>query len=193
MTAFLRAGVPLSKLKHFRELLEEGAYRLTDTRHMLDMVPFILNEEKARVKKEIEGKCMSLIFDGTSRLGEVLVMVLRFVDSEWNIKQRLVCMRFLMKRMTREETARELISVLSVSLSIPPHLLLAVMRDWASVNNVALRTVSIVYPNVLDVGCISHSLDLVGGKFHTPVLSSFIALWISLFHTATKQRLFGKC
>jgi len=64
--AFLRAGVPLSKLKHFRELLEEGAYRLTDTRHMLDTVPFILSEERERVKKEIEGEYLSLIFDGTS-------------------------------------------------------------------------------------------------------------------------------
>ena len=61
---FLWAGVPLSKLKHFRELLEEGAYRLMDTPHMLHTAPFILSEE--RVKKEIEGKYLSLIFDGTS-------------------------------------------------------------------------------------------------------------------------------
>ncbi len=63
--AFLRAGVPLSKLTHFRELLEEGGHRLTDTRHMLDMVPFILAQERDQVKKEIEGKYLSVIFDGT--------------------------------------------------------------------------------------------------------------------------------
>ena len=80
--AFLRAGVPLSKLKHFRELLEEGAYRLTDTRHMFDMVPFILSKERDQVKEEINGKCVSVIFDGTSRLGEVLAVVLRYIDSD---------------------------------------------------------------------------------------------------------------
>ena len=30
LTAFLRAAVPLSKLEFFRELLEGGAYRLSD-------------------------------------------------------------------------------------------------------------------------------------------------------------------
>ena len=101
-------------------------------------------------------------------------MVLRFIDGGFQI-QRLVRMMFLMKSLTNEETARELISVLSVSFSIPPHLL-AAMRDGASVNNVAMRTVSIVYPQVLDIGCASHTLDLVGGKFKTPVLSSLVSL-----------------
>ena len=73
--AFLRAGI-LSKLKHFRELFEEGAYRLTDTCHMLDMVPFILNQEKLQIKRETEGRYISVIFDGTSRLGEALALVL---------------------------------------------------------------------------------------------------------------------
>lgn len=50
-----------------------------------------------------------------------------------------------MKSLTGEETARELINVLSVLFSIPPHLLLAAMRDGTSVNSVAMHTVSIVY------------------------------------------------
>ena len=59
------------------------------------------------------------------------------------------------------------VNVLSVLFSIPPHLLLAAMRDGASVNSVAMRTVSIVYPSMLDIGCVSHTLDLVGGRFKT--------------------------
>ncbi len=35
------------------------------------------------------------------------------------------------------------------------------MRDRASVNNVAIQTVKIVYPCLLDVGCFSHTLDHV--------------------------------
>ena len=102
-------------------------------------------------------------------------MVLHFVDSDFNIQQRLVQMMFLMKSLTGEETARELINVLSVSLSIPPQLL-AAMRDGASVNGVVMRTVSIIYPNVLDMRCISHTLNLVGGKFVMPVLRSCFSL-----------------
>ena len=47
---------------------------------MLDLVPFVLNQERARVRNEIEGKFVSVIFDGTSRLGEVLAVVLRFTN-----------------------------------------------------------------------------------------------------------------
>jgi len=57
------------------------------------------------------------IFNGTSRRGEVLAVVLRFADSDAQIQQHLIQMMFLMKSLTGEETARELIHVLSVSLS----------------------------------------------------------------------------
>ena len=67
--AFLRAGIPIAKLEFLRDILEENALCLTDTRHMLDLVPFILEEERSRIKEEIQGKCLSLVFDGTSRLG----------------------------------------------------------------------------------------------------------------------------
>ena len=59
--AFLQAGKPISKLEYLRDILEEYALRLTDTRHMLDLVPFVLEEEKSRVKREISGKFLSCI------------------------------------------------------------------------------------------------------------------------------------
>ena len=157
---FLRAGVPIAKLDIFRPLLEENAFRLTGTRHMLDLVPFILNEEKARIRKEIEGKFIAVIFDGTSRLGEVLAVVLCFI-SEWTIQQRLIRLQFLAKSMNGEEITRELINILSLTLGIQSHLVLVRMRDRASVNNLAMRTVKVTYPNILDVGCFSHTLDNV--------------------------------
>ena len=57
----------------------------------------------------------------------------------------------LAKSMAGEEIARELISVLSTNYSIASNKLLAGMRDSASVNNVAMRTIKILYPNMLDV------------------------------------------
>ena len=45
--AFLRAGVPLSKMTSFRELSEENAFRLSDRRHMSDVIPFIASQEQA--------------------------------------------------------------------------------------------------------------------------------------------------
>ena len=118
------------------------------------------------------------MFDGTSRLREGLAVVVRYVDG-WEIQQRLVRLEFLTRSMSGEEVARELINVLSVMLGVQSNLL-AAMRDRASVNNTAMQVVSIVYPNVLDVGCFSHTLDLVGEKFKTPVLSTFCTMWLSL-------------
>ena len=94
--------------------------------------------------------------------------------------------------MTGKEIARELISVLSVEYGITPDRLLAAMRDRASVNGVAMQTVKVVFPDLLDVGCFSHTIDLAGGKFQTPNLESFIHLWISLFAHSPRVRLWWK-
>jgi len=51
--------------------------------------------------------------NGTSRLGEVLAVILCFVDSDFKLQQHLVRMMFPMKSLTGEETARELINVLT--------------------------------------------------------------------------------
>ena len=85
--AFMKSGIPLAKLEcpEMRSLLEENGFRLTDKRHMMDLVPFVLDQGRKRIREEVKGKCISVIFDGTTRLGEVLAVVVRFVD-DWSVK-----------------------------------------------------------------------------------------------------------
>ena len=148
---------------------------------MLDLAPFVLEEEKSLIKEEIKNKDMSIIYDGTTRLGEVLAIVIRYIDG-WNIHQRLVCLQFLAKSMTGEELARQLISTLSATYGVQSNTILATMRDGASVNNVALCVFKVIHPNIMDVRCFSHTLDIAGNKFKTPLLSYlFIILDLSLF------------
>ena len=191
VTTFLKAGVPLMKIDQLRGLLEEHAYSLSDRRGMSDLIPFIQSEEKQKIKAELQGKKVSLIFDGTTRLGEALVVILRFVDN-FVIKQRLVRFLTLTKSLAGEEIARELINVLSVEYGIASERVLASMRDQASANGVAMRTIQIVYPNMIIIGCYSHTIDLVGEKFRTPNLDGFIHLWVSLFAHSPRARLFWK-
>ena len=66
VTAFLRAAIPLSKIEHFRELFEEGGYHLTDHQHIFDLIPLIQKPEIENLRKEISGKKISVIFDGTT-------------------------------------------------------------------------------------------------------------------------------
>ena len=146
--AFLCTATPLNKLAYFRGLLEENALRLTDRRHMVDIVPFVFSQEQELPKKEISGKFLSVIFDQTTRLGEAMAIIVQYVDEEWDIEQRLIRLKLLQKSMTGEEIAQVVIDTLSREYSIPPDHLLACMRDRPSVNNVAVGFYKcFVYPN----------------------------------------------
>ena len=171
LTCFLRAGIPLQKFDLFCELLEENAMRLTDRRHMSDLISFVLKEEQQRIKQDISSEFVLVIFDGTSRLGEALSVVVRFVRVDWTIQQRLVCVQLLAKSLSGEEIAREIITILSTSYNIESSRLLACMRDGASTNSVAVRTLAILYPNMLEVKCFSHTLDRVGEHFDIRLLN----------------------
>ena len=189
---FLQAGVPLGKVDQFRALFEETGYRLTDKRFLFDLIPFILEDEKARNKQSIQGQYLSVIFDGTSHSGEALAILVRFVNNSWTIEQRLLAIKLLSKSLTGEEIAHELVQILSVSYGISSDYLVAAMRDRASVNSVAMKTVKIIYPNALDVGCFSHAFDRVGKHFNIPTLTEFIGSWLSLFSHSIKANFLWK-
>ena len=70
----------------------------------------------------------------------------------------------------------------SAILQYPPERFISVTRDGASVNATAVRYLrDVMYPDLTDITCMSHSLDNVGKHFNTPVLDSFLQTWISLF------------
>ena len=108
------------------------------------------------------------------------------------VKQRLVRFLTLAKSMTGEEIARELISALSIEYGITSKRLLAAMRDRASVNAVAMQTIKVEFPHMIDVGCYFHTIDLVGDKFRAPNIDNFIRLWVSLFAHNPRARLWWK-
>ena len=189
VTTFLKAGIPLEKIDMLRELLEEGGRSLTSSSHLRQLIPFVLNQELERLKKMIAGRAVSVIFDGTTHVAEAFVVVLRFIDDEWTVHQKVAQLLLLEKSLTGEEVARLLVEVLSAKLGIVSNLVVAAMRDRASVNNVAMRTVAVLYNCIMDVGCFSHTLDHVGEKMCTPNLDKFIRSWIQMFSHSPKTRL----
>ena len=186
---FLKAGIPLAKVDCLRELLEENSSTLTSSSNLRQLIPFILHEEVAKIKREIEGRPVSIIFDGTTHVCEAMVIVLRFIDDDWCIQQRVCRLMLLEKSLTGEEVARQIISTISTELGIPSSSVIAAARDRASVNDVAMRTVGVVYGGILDIGCFSHTLDHVGERIITPHLDAFFKAWISLFSHSPKARL----
>ena len=98
-------------------------------------------------------------------------------------------MQLLSHSLKGEEVAQEIIHVLSTDYSIASKHLLAAMRDRASVNNAAMRTVAVLYPEMIDIGCFSHRIDRVGEHFKTPHLHEFGMYWVNLFSHSPKTRL----
>ena len=70
----VRSGVPLAKVDCFCELLEENSTALTSATNLRQLVPFILHEEMQKIKGEIDGRPVSIIFDGTTHVCEAMVI-----------------------------------------------------------------------------------------------------------------------
>ena len=61
-------------MKMLRELLEKHAFQLSEIRGMYDLFPFIRSQIQEEIKAELNGKHVSAIFDGTTRLGEAFAV-----------------------------------------------------------------------------------------------------------------------
>ena len=94
----------------------------------------------------------------------------------------------LTKSLTGDEVARQIISVISTEMGISSDLVVGAMHDRASVNEVAMRTVKVIYQNLLDIGCFSHTLDWVGENMKTPILDEFVKAWVGMFTRSPKTR-----
>ena len=136
----LRGGIPLSKADVLRPLLEKHGFRLTTRSHLSELVPFVLGTEIGAVKEELfpsgpdaRSRFVSVIFDGSTRLGEAIAVILRFVDENWRIQQRLVRIDVVARSVTGVALAQVLNECLSVDYRIRGDRLLAAMRDGASV------------------------------------------------------------
>ena len=75
---------------------------------------------------------LSIIFDGNTRQGEAIAIIVRFVDNNWNI-QRLVIIDVCSKSINANELAQVLNQYLSVDYGVRANSLLAAMRDGVSV------------------------------------------------------------
>ena len=99
--SFLSAGIPLSKIDDLRPFLEKHGHRQTVSGHLSEFIPSILEKEK--VKGELQNvEEVSIIFDGTTRLGEALAVVIRFLQENFKPTQRLLRLQVAAKALKAE-------------------------------------------------------------------------------------------
>ena len=143
--SLLKAGIPLLKVDN----LEKYGHRLTSRTHLTELIPLVLKKEKDTVKSEIaKNDAFSVIFDWSTRLGEALAIVVRFIDEQWNIQQRLVKLEVLAMSLKAAELAQRLIQCLAIEYSIQPNQIFAAMRDGAAVNEAGLWQIGFFFPNI---------------------------------------------
>ena len=162
-TAMLKAGVPLSKVDLFRDLHEEHGYALTSSTNLRQLIPFIHQEELSRIKLDILNQPSSIIFDGTTHICEAFIVVLRYLTDDWKLKQCVGQLKLLAKTMTGEEIAQQIIVIVSTEFGIFSNLIVAAMRDRASVNDVVMRTIKVVYNELLRCGMFLPHFESRGG------------------------------
>ena len=82
----------------------------------------IFKQEVDRIKKELSlpGEDMtrdvSVIFDGSTRQGEAIAIILRFINDDWMITQRLIRIDICSKSVNSEELARVLNEAFALNL-----------------------------------------------------------------------------
>ena len=134
---------------------------------------------------DIEGRPVSIVFNCTTHVCEAFVIVIQYIK-DWVIQQKVCRLMLLAKAVTGEEVDRQVFTVISTELSVPGERVIAAMSDRASLNNVAMCTLSIIYHNIVDVGCFSHTLDNAKNRMNTLILNNFSQFWISLFSHSAK-------
>ena len=62
--------------------LEKYAQKVPDASHLKQLIPIVQAQELERVKKALQGRSISIIFDGTTRVCEDFAVVARYIDKK---------------------------------------------------------------------------------------------------------------
>ena len=71
--------------------MQKYVHSLTNRENLSEIIPHVMQNEIETLKSEIAPHhAFSVIFDGSSWLGEALAIVIRCTDKSWSIQERLV-------------------------------------------------------------------------------------------------------
>ena len=125
MEEFLTVGIPISKIGKLRSLLEKNGHRLTSSSNLAQYITLTFKQEVERIQKELSlpgqgdmTRDESVIFDGSTRQGEAIAIIVRFIDDQWAITQRLIRIDACLKSVNADELARVLNETLCVDFGL---------------------------------------------------------------------------
>ncbi len=155
-----------------RSLIETlGACSISRTL-LSSLIPHVRDCEMDRLHEELKNiKHLSFSFDSTPNVG--------YVNNHNVITQRAVNLQTFKKSGTGNEIFLRTFKVLSDTFGFKTDSLISCTRDGAESNTVATSNWSRVCPSLLDVICISHSVNLIGKELEIscPTAFTFSRKW----------------
>lgn len=187
---FMNAGLAFSAIDKLRPILTKPETPITNSCHMArEYVPLVHQAEMRKIKDEIQGQFLGVIFDGTSRMGEVVAIVARWCDESFVLHQRAVSAPTLKTHANGETLARLINTVMVKQYDVGDELtestdtrahIVGFTRDSAAVNGAAVRVLNVLHDLSVDVLCVSHTLDNVGEHIAFSNVTTFMAAWLQV-------------
>jgi hypothetical protein len=133
----------LHRIKYFADFLHHYAhYRLPSRTTMAEYIPLILQREVVAVREAVGDDYISIMLDGMTRLGELFVILVRFVTVDLQLVQKIISIRTMEKTLNAKQMAGEMVNELTTQLGITgPSLrrLVCASHDRCNTNKAALR------------------------------------------------------
>lgn len=178
-------GIPFNKLdKGLKSLLQRcAASSIGNTSDLKRAyIPLVRKHEYDTLKCELEGQWLNVIFDGTTRCGEVLAVVVRFCTEDFEIVHRLIALRTAAKHMTGAQLSAMIVRILIHSVGVDAlDRVISCTRDSCATNGAALTALkSGAMPSLFDVLCFAHTLHNCAKHMDLKVLESWLTPWFHL-------------
>ena len=198
--AFLLDCVAFSLLKTpvqmggLRLLLEQDSY-LLPRMGVSNYIPKIFEMGTIMIKKELEeAVALSMIFDATPHVGEVLAIVFRFLNPNNSITHRLGALRMYKYGFTGAQLAESIVDILLEEYKIPRSKVRTGTMDGCAVNGCAMDLIRPVYSHLLDLICVSHGANVIGkimirkDNCPLPRVKRFESKWSQLMNCSPRAR-----
>ena len=124
----------------------------------------------------------SIMFDGTTRLGELMNVVARWCTKDFHLVQRLIALRTFAKHLNAQQLAVFITQLLLGTLKMSIKNVTGFERDSAAINGASVRTLTTTFTSAENLLCICHTLCHLGEHFELSLLDAFMTLWIKLIY-----------
>lgn len=168
-----------------RPFLEKrSGLSLTHSSHLRAYIPIIHKFEIDRIKKSLKrGSGYTVIFDGSSRVDEVLAVILRFVTTDFTMVQELVHLGKYQSCKDHEQIMNAINTVLvnygvcyghSHAEHVTEHGgVIAFQKDRASANESSMGALLTLFKGSANLHCLSHTVTHVGEHMKAKAVKAF--------------------